>query len=92
MYGIRRDTYHQAYIPAVHYLTAHATSEDLIFATGEFGFGLGFYGNVIDDSTLGYSTGKRAAYVGSKTPVTDSPSKGLRPGIWTWGTRCATPS
>ena len=63
VYGITRDSYHKVYEPTVRYLAAHATPQDLIFATGEFGFGLGFYRNVRDDSTLGYFTGKRAAYV-----------------------------
>jgi dolichyl-phosphate-mannose-protein mannosyltransferase len=63
IHGITRDSYHKVYEPAVRYLSAHAAPQDLIFATGEFGFGLGFYRNVRDDSTLGYFTGKRASYI-----------------------------
>jgi hypothetical protein len=62
-YGIRRDSYRTAYLPAVAYLNQHAGPHDLIFAVSEFAFGLGFFGNLRDDSTLGYFTGKRAAFI-----------------------------
>lgn len=62
-YGIRRDSYRTAYLPAVAYLNQHAGPRDLIFAVSEFAFGMGFFGNLRDDSTLGYFTGKRAAYI-----------------------------
>lgn len=67
-YGIRRDSYHTAYLPAVQYLKQHAGPNDLIFAVSELAFGLGFYGNLRDDSTLGYFTGKRAAYIVVEEP------------------------
>ena len=67
-YGIRRDSYRNAYLPAVAYLNQHAGPKDLIFAASEFAFGLGFYGNFRDDSTLGYFTGKRAAYIVVEEP------------------------
>jgi len=70
-YGIRRDSYRNAYLPAVAYLKQHAGPNDLIFAVSEFAFGLGFYGPYRDDSTLGYFTGKRAAYI-----VMDEPGYG----------------
>jgi hypothetical protein len=62
-YGIRRDLYHTAYLPAAEYLKQHAAPGDLLYAVSEFGFTLGFYGNLRDDATLGYFTGKRAAYI-----------------------------
>ena len=62
-YTISRDSYHKTYLPAIAYLKSHAGSGDLIFASSDFGFGLGFYGDVSDDATLGYFTGKRAAYI-----------------------------
>lgn len=70
-YGVRRDSYRNAYLPAVAYLRRHAGPNDLIFAVSEFAFGLGFYDHFSDDSTLGYFTGKRAAYI-----VVDEPGYG----------------
>jgi hypothetical protein len=67
-YGIRRDSYRHAYLPAVAYLNQHAGPNDLIFAVSELAFGLGFYGNLRDDSTLGYFTGKRAAFIVVEEP------------------------
>jgi len=70
-YGVRRDSYRNAFLPAVAYLRQHAGPNDLIFAVSEFAFGLGFYDHFSDDSTLGYFTGKRAAYI-----VVDEPGYG----------------
>ena len=70
-YGIRRDSYRHAYLPAAAYLKQNAGPHDLVFAASEFAFQLGFYNNLRDDSTLGYFTGKRAAFI-----VVDGPGYG----------------
>src|SRR5450432_1133190 len=62
-FGIGRNAYHRTYLPATTYLQQHSGPHDLIFAASEFPFQLGFYNNLSDDSTLGYFTGKRAAYI-----------------------------
>jgi hypothetical protein len=67
-YGIRRDSYRNVYLPAVAYLRQHAGPNDLIFAVSEFAFGLGFYDHLSDETTLGYFTGKRAAYIVVEEP------------------------
>lgn len=76
-YGVRRDSYRNAYLPAVAYLNQHAAPNDLIFAVSEFAFGLGFYGRLSDDSTLGYFTGKRAQYIVVEEPGYGEAFKGF---------------
>jgi hypothetical protein len=76
-YGVRRDSYRNAYLPAVAYLNQHAAPDDLIFAVSEFAFGLGFYGRLSDDSTLGYFTGKRAQYIVVEEPGYGEAFKGF---------------
>lgn len=63
LYRIRENTYGRLFMPAVNYLKAHAGENDLIFASGEFGFGLGFSPRVLDDIRLGQLSGRVPAYV-----------------------------
>ena len=75
-YGIRRDSYRNAYLPAIAYLNHHAGVDDLIFAASEFAFGLGFCGRFRDDSTLGLFHGQaRGLYCGGATRIRRSLSR-----------------
>jgi len=63
VYSIRQNSYRSAYLPAVNYLRQHAAVNSLIFGNGELGVALGFYNNLVDDSTLGFYSGKRADFI-----------------------------
>jgi 4-amino-4-deoxy-L-arabinose transferase-like glycosyltransferase len=60
---IRRDSYHQDFLPAVDFLRQHAKPASLAIGSGEFAFALGFHGGFLIDSSLGYTSGKRPDFV-----------------------------
>ena len=45
------------------FLDQHAGPKSLIIGNSELGFHFGFFNNVIDDSTLGYYSGKRPDFI-----------------------------
>jgi hypothetical protein len=47
----------------IDYLNRHASPNSLIIGESELAFGLGFYNHLIDDSSLGYCSGKRADFI-----------------------------
>jgi len=57
VYVMRRDSYHNSYLPAVEFLRTHKT--DLIMGGAELGFAMRFPDNLLDDERLGYHSGKR---------------------------------
>jgi hypothetical protein len=61
-YSIWRNPYRRVYAPVIAYLNEHARGKR-ITGPGELGFDLGFYGNLKDDSSLGYHSGKQADYI-----------------------------
>jgi hypothetical protein len=63
VYGIRRNAYRNVYQPVVAYLRENMKTGDSVYAASEFAFGLGFYDQLRDDSTLGYFTGRPATYI-----------------------------
>jgi 4-amino-4-deoxy-L-arabinose transferase-like glycosyltransferase len=54
----RRNQYGRLFLPAMSFLRRHATADDTILADAVVGFELGFERQVIDDTWLGYKTGK----------------------------------
>jgi hypothetical protein len=62
-YACWQDPYHKSYLRVIAYLRQHAGTRSLVIGEGEMAFGLGFYGNFIDDAGLGYCTGKRADFI-----------------------------
>lgn len=60
---VRQNTYGNFYQPAVNYLKQNAGEKDIIMACSDFGFGLGFPDNLIDDGRFGFNTGKRPRFI-----------------------------
>jgi hypothetical protein len=62
-YSVRQNSYRESYLPMIDFLNQHAGAGSLIFGESEIAFSRGFYSNLLDDSTLGYFSGKRAEYI-----------------------------
>ncbi len=60
---MRVNTYQESYVPAVNFLKANAREGALIMGSAELGFALRFPDNLIDDTRLGYYSGRRAKFV-----------------------------
>ncbi len=60
---IRQNTYANFYQPAVDYLKQNADEKDIIMASSDFGFGLDFSDNLVDDGRFGFNTGKRPRFI-----------------------------
>jgi Dolichyl-phosphate-mannose-protein mannosyltransferase len=54
--GLRKDEYRNDFLPAAEFLRRSACSTDLILASSEFGFPLGFKRNIVDDSSFTYNS------------------------------------
>ncbi len=62
-YSIYNNPYKNKYLPAVAFLRSHAGPNATITGSGELGFELGFDGNLKDDASLGYFTGRKADFI-----------------------------
>lgn len=62
-YACWQDPYHKSYLQVVAYLNAHGGPDTLIIGESELAFGRGLYSRLIDDSGLGYCSGKRAEFI-----------------------------
>lgn len=60
---IRIDTYRRDYLPAVEFLRNRASAGQQIMGSSELGFGLHTFDGLIDDSRLGFYTGKRPDFI-----------------------------
>ena len=60
---VRQNTYGNFYQPAVNYLKQNAGENDSIMASSDFGFGLDFPPNLVDDGRFGFNTGKRPRFI-----------------------------
>jgi 4-amino-4-deoxy-L-arabinose transferase-like glycosyltransferase len=60
---VRQNTYGNFYQPTVNYLKQNAGEKDLIMASSDFGFGLEFPPNLVDDGRFGFNTGKRSRFI-----------------------------
>jgi uncharacterized membrane protein len=58
-FTVRRASYHNTFLPVVESVRANAGPQDLVMASAEMAFGLGFDANLVDDVRLGYDTGRR---------------------------------
>ncbi len=63
VYAIYKNPYKNTYLPAIAFLRGHAGGAATIIGSGELGFALGFDGNLRDDSSLGYYSGRKADFV-----------------------------
>jgi 4-amino-4-deoxy-L-arabinose transferase-like glycosyltransferase len=59
VYRIREDGLRSSYLPAVRALESRVPVTGLVFGSGEFAFGLGFDGRLLDDPRLGFYSGRR---------------------------------
>jgi hypothetical protein len=61
---LRYRPYQTKYQPAVRFLKAHMTPQDLVFGSAELGFSFGFYDRqIVDDLWLGRWTGKQPTII-----------------------------
>jgi hypothetical protein len=60
---IRIDNYHRSYLPAVDFLKTNAGNGQLIMGSSELGFGLQSFDHLVDDSRLGFYSGKKPDFV-----------------------------
>jgi hypothetical protein len=58
-YTIRRDSYGSSFRPVVQYVLSLNPQTNLVMASSELAFGIGFDSNLVDDPTLGFNTGLR---------------------------------
>jgi len=55
---VSKDGYHKDYLPAAKFLSGHMKPGQMLMGPAEFTFALGWDLNLIDDSMLGYRSGK----------------------------------
>src|SRR5271169_487716 len=60
---IAQDDYRTRYLEATNYLKRNAKPGDLVMGSGELAFELGFEGQVLDDSRLGFLSGKKPEFI-----------------------------
>ncbi len=60
---IKQNTYENFYQPAVEFLRRNTPAEETIMAGSDFGFGLGFPDNLVDDGRFAINTGKRPKFI-----------------------------
>jgi hypothetical protein len=59
----RLDGYHRSFIPASEFLKQNARSDQVIMGSAELGFGLGSFDHLIDDSRLGFYSGRKPDFI-----------------------------
>jgi 4-amino-4-deoxy-L-arabinose transferase-like glycosyltransferase len=60
---IRLDPYHRSFAPASDFLKKNARGDQVIMASAELGFGLGNFDHLVDDSRLGFYSGKKPDFI-----------------------------
>ena len=60
---IKQNTYGNFYQPTVDFLKQNTTEKEMIMASSDFGFGLEFPDNLVDDGRFAYKTGKRPKFI-----------------------------
>jgi hypothetical protein len=60
---IRLDAYHRNFAPAADFLKRNAHGDQVIMASAEIGFGLGNFDHLVDDSRLGFHSGKKPDFI-----------------------------
>jgi len=61
--GLVKDDYRREFLPAADFLKHSAQPSDLILASSEFGFPLGFGRNIVDDSSFTYNSHKTPKFI-----------------------------
>lgn len=59
----RVNSYRDSYLPAIAYLKSHMQPDSLVMGSAELGFGLNSFDQVIDDSRLGFASGKKPTFI-----------------------------
>jgi len=62
-YRVKLNSYRNAFLPAIAFLQQHVRARTVVMGPGQIGFGLGFEQHVIDDQSLGYSSGETPDYI-----------------------------
>ena len=62
-YQVRKDAYHNDYLPAISFIKQNVPGDQLIMGPGALGFGLAFPANLIDDFRLGALNGKTPDWI-----------------------------
>ena len=62
-FRILHNDYRGRFLEATNFLKRNAKPKDLIMGSGELAFQLGFDGQVVDDSRLGYLSGKKPEFI-----------------------------
>jgi hypothetical protein len=57
------NTYERQYRPVVRFLQAESRPEDLIMGSAELGFALGFTSRLLDDTRLGFYSGRHPEFI-----------------------------
>jgi 4-amino-4-deoxy-L-arabinose transferase-like glycosyltransferase len=60
---IRLDPYHKSFAPAIDFLKKNVQGDQVIMASAELGFGMGNFDHLIDDSRLGFYSGKKPDFI-----------------------------
>jgi 4-amino-4-deoxy-L-arabinose transferase-like glycosyltransferase len=60
---IRQDAYHRSFAPAADFLKQRANGGQMIMGSAELGFGLGSFDRLVDDSKLGFYSGKKPDFI-----------------------------
>ncbi|MBV8897773.1 MAG: glycosyltransferase family 39 protein [Acidobacteriaceae bacterium] len=61
--GLVKDYYRYDFLPAAEFVERSASPNDLILASSEFGFPLGFNRNIVDDSSFTYNSHKVPKFI-----------------------------
>ena len=63
IYRVRQDPYDRIYEPTARFPQDRVKADNLVLASGEFGFALGFGDHVIEERWFGYRTRSLPAYI-----------------------------
>ena len=60
---IRLNAYQKSFAPASDFVRKNASGDQMIMGSAELGFGLGNFDHLIDDSRLGFYSGKKPDFI-----------------------------
>ena len=60
---IRNDPYHKTFVPPMQFVRSQVPPGELVMGGSHLGFALGLDGQLVDDNTLGYRTGRTPDWV-----------------------------
>lgn len=62
-FRIKQNTYGNFYQPTIDFLKLNTSEQEMIMASSDFGFGLKFSDNLVDDGRFAFYTGKRPKFI-----------------------------